>query len=285
MDPALLAVMLGLASAVTLAFANVAVKMGGDILVARAILSGSAAMLLLPAAWFVPSPGPATWIALGWAIPAHLFYQFCLVAALQRGELSLVFPVMRGLAPLLTAGFGLLLLGERLSPAGWAGLALATVAVIGFAWPSGGGWRAHPDKRALGWAGATAIGVALYNVADANGVRSAASPFTYIVWLFLLDWIGVTLAALVLRRATLGQAIAAQWRTGIAAGALSILSFGAALYAFSLIETAKVAALRETAVIWAALLGAHVLKEASAARRIAAALLLVAGLALLQLAG
>ncbi|TKD53391.1 EamA family transporter [Sphingomonas baiyangensis] len=281
----MLAIALGLASALTLAFANLAVKLGGDILVGRAILSGSAALLLAPAALFVPLPDAATFAALGWAWPAHLIYQACLIRAMQRGDLSLVFPVMRGAAPLLTAIGGALLLGETLSAAGWAGIALASIAVIAFAWPAGGAWRAHPDAVALGWAAATAIGVALYNVADANGVRAAPSPFTYIVWLFLIDWIGVTLAALALRRGRLAAALRMQWRSGLAAGALSIASFGAALYAFSLIEAAKVAALRETAVVWAALFGARFLGETGGRRRLVAAVVLVAGLALLQVAG
>ncbi|MES2754896.1 MAG: EamA family transporter [Pseudomonadota bacterium] len=286
MDDGTLAVLLGLSSALTLAAANLAVKVGGDVLVGRAVLSTSAALLIAPALLFVPAPDAAVWQALAWAVPAHWLYQLCLVRALQRGQLSLVFPVMRGLSPLLTAGVALLVLHERLSIAGWCGLALASAAVAVFAWPPvGTRLRQHPDRAALGWAAATAVGIALYNSADANGVRTAPRPETYIVWLFLVDWIGITAVALAVKRWALLASVAGQWRPGLAAGALSILSFGAALYAMALIETAKVSALRETAVLWAALLGAGVLKEGLGARRIGAAVVLVAGLALLQLAG
>lgn len=281
----MLAVALGLLSALTLAFVNMAVKSGGDILAGRAILSGSAALLLAPFALVVPPPDGATWVALGWAWPAHLLYQFCLIRAFDRGDLSLVFPIMRGLAPLFTAVGGFVLLGERLGGWGWAGLVLATGAATAFAWPGRGGWRAHPDRTALGWAVATAIGIALYNVADAKGVRVAPSPWTYIVWLFLIDWIGVGVAALLFRRDRLRDTLRSQWRTGVAAGALSVASFGSALYAFSLIEAAKVAALRETSVVWAALFGARFLGEGAGRRRIIAALVLVSGLILLQVAG
>jgi len=286
MSDAALAVVLGLCSAVTLAFANLAVKMGTDILVGRAILSASAALLILPAAFFVAPPDAATWQALARAIPAHLLYQFCLVQAMQRGDLSLVFPIMRGGAPLLTAIAGVALLGEHLSLAGWAGLVLATGAVALFVRPTGGDSLAqHPDAAAILWALGTAVGVALYNIADAHGVRTAPQPSTYIVWLFLLDWIGVSIAALALRRRALGAAIATKWRYGVTAGALSILSFGAALYAMSLSEAAKVSALRETAVVWAALFGSRFLAEGFGGRRLAAALVLAAGLVLLQIAG
>lgn len=283
MSPTLLAVCLGLFSAVTLAAANMSVKMGSDILVGRAILSTSAAALILPAALFVPAPDTATLGALALAMPAHFFYQLCLIKALSRADLSLVFPVMRGSAPLLTAFSAMLLLGETLSPLAWAGLAAATAAVIAFALPpKGARLRDHPDAAALGWALLTAVGVSLYNVTDARGVRIAPDPMTFIVYLFLVDGFFITLTALVLRRNALRTAIAMKWRYGVAAGALSILSFGAALYAFSLMETAKVSALRETSVVFAALMGAAFLGEGFGRRRIVAALALAAGLVLMQ---
>ncbi|MFL6846259.1 MAG: EamA family transporter [Allosphingosinicella sp.] len=286
MSAPFLAIALGLASAVTLAAANMSVKMGSDILVGRALLSFSAAAIVAPAALFVPLPDAWTWGALLLALPAHYGYQLCLVRALQRGDLSLVFPVMRGAAPLLTACAAFLLLRETLSAVAIAGLLLATAAVFAFAVPPRGTLlRHHPDRAVLAWALATAVGVALYNVADARGVRGAPRPFTYIVWIFILDSIGITLTALLRRRRALGRAIAERWRFGVAAGLLSILSYGAAVYAFSLMETAKVSALRETSVVFAALMGALLLKEGFGLRRIAAALALAGGLVLMQFGG
>jgi drug/metabolite transporter (DMT)-like permease len=282
----LLAICLGLFSAVTLAAANMSVKMGSDILVGRALLSCSAALMIAPAAFFVPLPDAWTWGALLLAVPAHYLYQLCLVRALQRGDLSLVFPVMRGAAPLLTAGAAFLVLHESLPPAALAGLVVAAAAVAVFAAPpSGTLLRHHPDRVVLGWAIATAVGIALYNVADARGVRGAPEPFTYIVWIFLLDSIGITCTALLRRRAELGRAIASKWGYGVAAGFLSILSYGSAVYAFSLMETARVSALRETSVVFAALLGAVFLKEGFGGRRIAAALALAGGLVAMQFGG
>ncbi len=286
MDPTFLAVVLGLFSAVTLAAANMSVKMGTDILVGRAILSSSAAMLILPAAFFVSPPDAATWRALFIALPAHFFYEICLVRSMQRGDLSLVFPVMRGAAPLLTAFSALIFLGEELAPLAWAGLLCATAAVVAFALPPKGvRLRDHPDRTALLWSLGTALGVSLYNVADARGVRIALSPFTYIVWLFLVDGVAITTLAVLVRRNILAQAVAMKWRFGVAAGALSILSFGSALYAFSLMETAKVSALRETAVMFAAAMGTMFLGESFGRRRIIAAMVLAAGLLLMQFGG
>lgn len=286
MDDTLLAVCLGLFSAVTLAAANMSVKMGTDILVGRAILSISSALIVLPFAFIVPLPDAQTWRVLALAIPAHFAYQLCLVRSMQRGELSLVFPVMRGAAPLFTAVSATLFLGETLGPLGWLGLVIATVAVFSFALPPQGvRLHQHPDRAALGWALATAVGVSLYNVTDAQGVRVAPEPATYIVWLFLVDPICIAATALILRRNALAEAVALKWRYGVAAGTLSVLSFGAALYAFSLMEAAKVSALRETSVVFAALMGAAFLGEGLGRRRILAALILAAALVLMQFGG
>jgi len=283
MSETFLAVSLGLFSAVTLAATNMTVKMGSDILVARAILAMSAAAIILPFSFFVAPPNAAIWGALAFSLPAHFFYQICMIRALQRGDLSLVFPVMRGAAPLLTAVAALMLLREELAPLAWAGLILATLAVAAFVFPPRGiRLRDHPHRAALFWAFGTALGIAVYNVTDARGVRLAPDPFTFIVWLFLLDGIAVVLMALVLRRNVLASAIAMRWRYGVIAGALSILSFGAALYAFGLMETAKVSALRETSVVFAALMGSIFLGENFGRRRVIAAVVLAAGLVLMQ---
>jgi drug/metabolite transporter (DMT)-like permease len=286
LSDSLFAVCLGLLSAVTLAAANMSVKMGSDILVGRAVLSSSAAAMVAPAILFVPWPDAWTWGALLLAVPAHYVYQLCLIRALQRGDLSLVFPVMRGAAPLLPAATAFLLLHETLAPLALAGLLAATAAVFVFAAPPRGILiRHHPDLAVLGWALATAVGVSLYNVADARGVRGAPTPFTYIVWIFVLDAVCITLTASLRRRRELVRVIASKWRFGVAAGFLSILSYGSAVYAFSLIETAKVSALRETSVVFAALMGTLFLKEGFGPRRILAALALAGGLVLMQFGG
>lgn len=282
---AALPVFLGLFSALTLAVVNTAVKRGGDILTARIILSTSSALIMAPFAFFVPLPDAATWRALAIAVPVHLAYQACMIRAMHRGDLSLVFPIMRGFAPILTAVTAWIVLGETLSPAALLGLVIATGAVVYFARPPAGflGGERHPDGAALFWAFATALGVAAYSVADARGIRLANDRFTYIVWLFLLDWIGVTVAGIVTRRGDLLPALAGQWRYGLVGGIGSVLSFSAALYAMSLIEVARVSALRESAVVFGALLGWLYLREGLGPRRTLAAIVLAIGLVLMQL--
>ncbi len=283
MPDSTLPIALGLFSAVTLAVANVAVKRGGDILVGRAVLSCSSALIMVPFAFVVPPPNAATWGALALSMPAHLAYQGALVRAMHRGDLSLVFPVMRGLAPLFVAFTAFLILGEELSLLSIAGLVIATGAVIVFATPQGADpTQLRANRGALAWAGLTAAGVALYTTMDARGMRISPNPFTFIVWLFLLDWVGMTSAAVAARGKRVWADARANLRFGVTAGTLSILSFGAALYALTLTQAVMVSALRETAVVFGALLGWLFLKEGFGLRRTLAALVLAGGLVMMQ---
>ncbi|RYD90186.1 MAG: hypothetical protein EOP61_30105, partial [Sphingomonadales bacterium] len=200
MDPTLFAFTLGIGSAVTLAGANTFVKAAKDILGGRAVMAFTSAVLMLPFVFVAPLPNSQTWMILGLSLPAHWLYQTALVRALSRGDLSLVFPVMRGSAPLLTAIAASLVLGEHLSPLAIAGLLIASLATVVFALPEknfGGSRKVR--NSALLWALATGACVAIYNVIDAQGVRAGPSQWSFIVWLFVLDWIGINVIAYITR--------------------------------------------------------------------------------------
>ncbi len=275
--------MLGLGPAVTLAAANAFVKASGDILISRATLSLSGAIIVAPAAFFVPLPTPETWAILAISVPAHWLYQFALVRAMHRGDLSLVFPVMRGSAPLLTALAAFAFLDESLEAPALIGLIIASLATMIFALPEGKNLGdASMRRTALLWALATGAGVAFYNIVDARGVRIAPTQFTFIVWLFMIDFIGINSVAIWARRGAYFSGLRARMRYGVMAGALSVASFGMALYGFSVAPVAYISAMRETAVVFGALMGWLFLKEGFGARRTIAAIILAAGLSLLQ---
>lgn len=284
MDPTVFAFALGLGSAVTLAGANTFVKAAKDILGGRAVMAFTSAVIMLPFVFVAPLPNPQTWMILGLSLPAHWLYQTALVRALSRGDLSLVFPVMRGSAPLLTAIAASLVLGEHLSPLAIAGLLIASLATVVFALPEknfGGSRKVR--NSALLWALATGACVAIYNVIDAQGVRAGPSQWSFIVWLFVLDWIGINVIAYITRghQQFIAGARAALW-PGIGAGICSLISFSMALYGFSIAPVAYISAMRETAVVIAAVLGWWFLKEGFGLRRTLAAVVLASGLALLQ---
>lgn len=284
MSPTTLAILLGLTSAVSLAAVNAVVKAGRDIFMARAVLSVMAAMFVLPLAFFVPLPTPTVWVALFCSLAAHGAYQFGLINALSRGDLSLVFPVMRGGAPILVAIAAFLFLNESLRPIEWTGLIIATLGVFGFVIKPGKSLSGiAAPKSALLFAGFTAFAIAGYSVLDARGVRMAETPFTFIVWIILLDGVQMGTAGLVLRGPTLIRDARAIWRYGLVAALGSLLSFGVLLYAMSLTEVARVSALRESAVVFGALFGWLFLKEGFGARRLAFAAITASGLAMMNL--
>ena len=243
---------------------------------------------VVPRALFVPLPTPTIWSAIAISVVVHWFYQFAMIRSLHRGDLSLVFPVMRGLAPLLTAISATFFFNDSPSPLCGTGRLVATGALIVFALPEQRG-VSHPplQKAALFWAMVTALGIAVYSVADANGSRLAAAyetVFTFVVWVFLLDWIGITTVMGWARRGRLWEGVAPQIRDGAIGGLLGTISYGAALWAFTLTEAANVTAIRETSVVFGAIFGAVFLKEAFGPRRIAAASVLAIGLMLLEFA-
>ena len=286
MSASLLPVALCLFSALTVAITNVMVKRGGDVLTARALVAIVMGLTVLPLVPFVPAPPPETWSLIAVSVAVHWFYQFAAIRALHRGALSLVFPVMRGLAPLAVAAMAAFWLGETLTPLQIAGLLAASLSILVFALPTGLSEAARRmDRAALFWAGMTAIGVGLYAVADTQAARAMPTPLTFIVWLFLFDWIGVTIVFAWQRR---GRALAAagrELRSGVIGGVAGALSYGAAIWAYTLTDAAMVTALRETSVVFAAAFGAWLLKEGFGRRRVAAAAALAMGLVLMQAAG
>lgn len=226
------------------AVVNAIVKGGRDKMAGRALTDGSSAIILLPATLFVAWPTGA-WGWLGASAVLHGFYLYALIRAYQAGDLSAVYPVLRGVAPLITALVTLGALGEPASAREIAGIALVGAAM--FVMVAG----KHIERHALGWALATGVCIASYTVIDAHGVRAAPSPASYIVWLFVTMGAVVVAMFALLSKGEIFASARTQWTPGVIAGALSIVTYGMALTAFALGPTAPLAALRETGMVTA----------------------------------
>lgn len=269
-----LAALLMIASGSIHAVVNAIVKGGRDKAAGRALTDGTSALILLPATLFVPLPAGAWgWLAASAAI--HGFYLYALIRAYRIGDLSAVYPVLRGSAPLLTALVTLGLLGEAATTWQIAGIALIGAAM--FVMIAG----RHIGHAALGWSLATGACIAAYTVVDAIGVRAAPSPASYIVWLFVQ--MGAVVVAMfgILSRGAMFAAARAQWQPGVVAGILSILTYAMALTAFSLGPTAPLAALRETGMVTALLISILFLKERATSGRVIGVAGILAGAALI----
>lgn len=256
------------------AIVNAIVKSGRSKMASRAATDGTSALVLLPAVAFVPLPAGAWgWLAASTAI--HAVYLLALVKAYETADFSAAYPVLRGIAPLLTALVTLGVLREHATIAQVAGIAILGAGILTLA------IGRHLDRASLGWALLTGACTACYTVIDARGVRAAPSTASYIVWAFLLMGTMIVIQFALLTRGRVFADMRDGWRPCAVAGILSIVTYGAALYAFSLGPTAPLAALRETGMVTALAIGVFVMREVVTPKRVVAVTAILAGAALI----
>jgi drug/metabolite transporter (DMT)-like permease len=189
---------------------------------------------------------------------------------------------MRGTAPLIVTVLGSIFLRELPSFQMAAGILLISIGIVSIAFVQGGGRRRHPPAAAY-WAFANAAIIAAYTLVDGAGARASGNALSYVCWLIFLE--GIPFVAWVTtRRGAPGRAYMKRgWRVGLGGGACSLAAYGIVLWAMTRAPIAAVAALRETSVLFAALIGSLWLKEGFGWRRIAGAASVVAGIAALKL--
>lgn len=270
--------LLMLASGAAHAVVNAVVKAGGDKMSSRALVDGSSALLVLPVAFLVPLPhGAWPWLAASTLV--HTFYLLFLIKAFEAADMSAVYPVMRGSAPVIAALVAVLAFAEPISWAVAVGVVLVSLGTLAVSL-----WN-PPRRRALVWALLTGVTVALYTVIDAKGVRAAPSAASYGVWVFLALG-GVISTLFALRRGPLFLETARdQWKPGLFAGAMSIFTYGLALWAYRLGDVPRLAALRETSILFGVAIAWLFLKERVDKSRLTGAVLIATGAGLLIVSG
>lgn len=267
---------------------NALIKSGHDKALDTALLHFLGALVALPFALWAGLPPRAAWPFIAVSLLIHIGYYVALVGAYQHGELGLTYPIMRGFAPLLVALASGAFIGEAPTLGAWLGIAGITlgVALVGLAHPG----EALHHRKALRFAFANAAIIALYTVVDGRGVRAASvgdhGALRYVLLLFVLD--GIAYPAFVwLRRSTAQRrAIVAyarrRWPVAALGGSASIGSYAIALWAMTRAPIASVAALRETSVLFAAVLGTVLLKERFGLQRALGTGAIVAGVMALR---
>jgi drug/metabolite transporter (DMT)-like permease len=260
---------------------NAIVKVGLDRFSSILLLSiaqGAMALLLLP---FFATPLAESWPwVIGSAI-LHIGYKLFLIRAYEHGDLSQVYPLARGTAPLIVALVSALFLGEVMTYGKTAAVIAIALGVIVMS-RNGYGLDRLP-RKALLYAMGTACFTASYTLVDGVGARIADTASGYTLWMFALDATGMTGFALATRgRAALGR-LRPAWRSGVVAGGLSLGSYWIAIWAFTLAPLAMVAALRETSVLFAMLIGVCLLGERARLWRWVAGFLIVSGVVLMRL--
>jgi drug/metabolite transporter (DMT)-like permease len=260
---------------------NALIKVGLDPLSTTTLISVGSGIVALAFSPFVGVPAWAAWPWLAASIVIHLVYFASLIESYRTGDLGQVYPIARGSAPLMTAAVTSIFVGEKLSALGWAGIAALVGGVLLLS-ARGARHLAEIDRRAIGFALFTALTICAYSVVDGIGARLSANPNGYSVWLFV--GIAVVMVPYALYRDGRDVIPAMQrfWLRGFAGGALQVLSYGIAIWAMTAAPIAIVATLRETSVLFGAVIAVVVLKEPLRAARIAAACLIVCGLVLIR---
>jgi drug/metabolite transporter (DMT)-like permease len=235
-----------------------------------------AALIALPVALFlVPLPDAFLWLVLagGWAIQTA--YKILMAMAYSRGHYTLVYPIVRGTGPLATVIFAGIVFGETFTAGQWLGVLLLSGGIFGLATINIWGVNirgVHAGRArlqaAVFLAVLTGISVAVYTTYDAYGIRLAPDPFTFLAWFFVGDGVVMPLIALARHRRLAAVGRAPDWHgpgplvlRGFAGALAGLGSFGAVMLATRLDKVAEAAALRETSVVFAALIGWFFLGE------------------------
>lgn len=258
---------------------NTLVKMGGDKLVTIGLIdffSGVICLALLP---FFPLPLAASWPFILASAFLHIGYRLFLIRAYHHGDMGVVYPIARGLAPVMVAIGALVFAGETLTSIQVAAIATITTAISGLTFTNG--WRNIP-MIAIVFAFGTSLFIATYTVVDGLGARQAGSAHAFYVWMSVIDSVLFTTLVLALRGNKFVTAIRSHWRQGLAGGTMSTAAYWIVIWAMSISPMAPVSALRETSVLFGALLAGLVLKEGKMVPRVAAALLIAVGVVGLQ---
>ncbi len=246
------------------------------------------AMAVPFALFVVPWPEPHMWPIFAVVVLIHIGYKMAQAHTYTKGAYTVVYPVVRGTSPVFTVFGAYLLFGEVFAPAQWLGVLVLVAGIFGLAGYNLRHTQLNRDTLvpALMMAVLTGGFVALYTTYDAYGIRATADPFTFLAWFFLLD--GITMPILAYRRwqrmenhPTLGPLFA----RGFIGAIVAIFSFGSILLATRLDNVGQAAVLRETSVVFAALIGWLLLKERVGRVQLALMTLIAAGAVIVELGG
>ena len=251
---------------------NGLLRAGTDRLWSMTVMCIAIALVCAGLAVFVPMPAPASWAYAGFSALLHVGYNLFLIRTYRSGDLGQTYPIARGFSPLLVALGAALFARELPDPISLAGVVLVSSGIIALAFQ---GRKVALDS--LPYALGTGCFIGAYSVTDGIGARLSGAPVGYTVWLCLL-W-GVMMPAVYVAMRDWRSLIRGPKETWTAAagGIVSLVAYGIVIFAMSLGPMGPVSALRETSVVFAALIGRFFLKEQLTASRIAACLVVAIG--------
>jgi drug/metabolite transporter (DMT)-like permease len=261
---------------------NAVIKFGLEPFTATALIAIASGIVAVPLLPFTGLPPPVAWPWVIASVILHIGYYLGLTEAYRAGDMGQVYPIARGTAPLLTATISTAVLGEAVGALGWSGIILLAAGVFLMSL-RGGRDIATLDRRAVGFALFTACTIAGYSIVDGVGARLSGNAHAYTATLFVCDGLAMLALAFMRRGGAIIIEAARYWKSALVGGALSFVSYWIAIWAMTVAPIAIVAALRETSVLFGAAIAVLILREPLRLTRILAAVLIVAGLALIRL--
>lgn len=212
---------------------------------------------------------------------AHFFYKFFLTYAYERGDLSRVYPIARGAAPLIVGVVSSLVLSDVITPAEYAGIVVLGFGILLMAQ---GVFAQGENRRLIPYALGSATATAVYTLIDGTGARVAGDAVAYVAWVFVADGLFFSTGILLWKGLDILPTQRRAWGVGMLASAASFGAYGVSVWAMTVAPIAVVAALRETSILFAVLIGWLVFDERMSRGKAAAAVVIVAGVILTRLA-
>ncbi|MEE1924257.1 EamA family transporter [Pseudomonas sp. 148P] len=260
---------------------NTLVKFSGERLLMIASMDSVALVFAFAMVAFVEVPPAQIWPWLLASALCELLYRFLLIQAYKVGDLGLVYPLMRGLSPLVVLALTLVFAGEHLSGQQIIGILLIPCGMACLLWAGGGGdrlpWSMLPVVALIG------LCIGCYTWLDGQAIRRWAHPLDYLVWLTLACSLPFPMIAGVARRGPFVTFWRTQWKLGLTVGVCVLLSYALVLWAMHLGSVAEAAALREVSVILVVLMGMRYLKEPFGGPRLLACALVLVGMLVMKL--
>lgn len=258
---------------------NALVKVSADKLVLLAVLKITTTAFAVVSIPFVSMPPIEAWPYIAASVAIHTAYFLFLTVSYKFGDLSQVYPVSRGVAPLLVAGFAIIVLGETLEVQASIALLLISCGIMSLVFSEKG---AVGQPKAIGAALATGCFIAGYTVADGAGARLSHDAHSYILWLNAFNGIPIILIAAARRRRELFPQAKRVWKMGALSAIISLAAYWIVLWASTQAPLALVAAVREASIVFALLFGVLFLKEQVNLRKVLSVFVTLTGTALLR---
>jgi len=260
---------------------NAILKIRLDPFLAVVLVNAACGIVALPAALYFGLPELHVWPWIVASILIHLVYYLTLSGAYRLADMGVVYPLARGSAPLLTTILSVTLVGEAIDAQGFLGVVLLAVGILAIAWRRKG--AAALDRTALRLALTCGGSITAYTLVDGLGARSASSPHLYTSWLFVMDSLLITGVGLAWKGPRALAPTLSFIGPGLAGGAMSLAAYWISIWAMTRAPIGLVAAVRESAVLFGAVIAVVVLREPLRTERLVAAALIVAGLVLIRL--